>query len=258
MRCRLGNSSQPSVALLGQHVTWINNHFEAVDHSAGDDLTLQCHTCRAASANLLTWLGWLRAVENFSVTWGNTVITPPHQGPELGLPFGMGAVAVDLLPQTKSNQTAATDIVIAYTTSLGKSLSLWLKRLWALCPLAACLPFAYVLCHELALPWTSHYFWYTFVYLLLSVQRLLDNPFLQKFDKSPGKDLPEKFWSFNMYCRGGRGVVSWKRPGNTRVATLAEMVEYGCWRISCSSLDMPTAYLEWSMADRVCITFFCM
>jgi hypothetical protein len=258
MKRRLGDSSQPSVALLDQHVTWMNDHFESVYRSAGDDLTLQRSTCRAASANLLAWLGWLRAVENSSVTWGDTVVTRPQRGPELGLLLGMGAVAMDLLPQTKSNQTATADVVIAYTTASGKSLGLWLDRLWAACPPAARLPSAYVLCHDSGIPWTSHYFRYTFVYPLLSVMRSLGDPFLQKFDESPGKGLAENFWSFNMYRRGGRGMVSRKRPGNTRAATPAETVEHGCWRISRSSLDMPTAYLEWSVADRVCITFFCM
>ena len=197
-------------------------------------------------------------VENFSVTWGDTAITLPVRGPELGLPLGMGVVAMDLLPQTKSNQTATADVIIAYTTASGKSLGRWLSRLWSLCPRSERLPSSYVLCHKSGLPWTSHYFRYTYVYPLLSLQRSLGDPFLLKFDESPGKGLAENFWSFNMYRRGGRGMVSKKRPGNTRAATPAETVEHGRWRINRSSLDMPTAYLEWSTADRVCITFFCM
>ena len=47
---------------------------------------------------------------------------------------------MDLLPQTKSNQTATADVVIAYVTASGKSLGLWLERLWDLCPAAARLP----------------------------------------------------------------------------------------------------------------------
>jgi hypothetical protein len=43
-----------------------------------------------------------------------------------------------------------------------------------------------------------------------------------------------------------------------RTATPAEVVEHSCWRISRSTLDMPTAYLEWSVADRSAITYFCM
>jgi hypothetical protein len=170
----------------------------------------------------------------------------------------MGAVELDLLLQTESNQTDMADVVLAYETASGKSLGLWLGRLWSICPRASCRPSAYVLCHESGAPWTSHYFCYTYVYPLLSVQRLLGDPFLQQFDESPGKGLAENFWSFNMYRQGGRGMMSKKRPGNTWAATPAETVEDGRWRLSCSSLDIPTAYLEWSKADRVCITFFCM
>mgnify|MGYP002812746158 CR=1 FL=1 len=50
-------------------------------------------------------------------------MTPPHRGPELGLPLGMGAVAMDLLPQTKSNQTATADVVIASMQPLPVNLS---------------------------------------------------------------------------------------------------------------------------------------
>jgi hypothetical protein len=47
-----------------------------------------------------------------------------------------------------------------------------------------------------------------------------------------------------MYRRGGQGVVYKKRPGNTWAATPAETVEHGRWRLSRSSLDMRTAYIE--------------
>jgi hypothetical protein len=52
-----------------------------------------------------------------------------------------------------------------------------------------------------------------------------------------------------MYRRGGRNQVSRKRASNLRAATPAEVVEHGRWRVSRSTLDMPTAYLEWSVAD---------
>ena len=107
-------------------------------------------------------------------------------------------------------------------------------------------------------PWTSHNFRYTHVYPLLALQCSLGDPYLAKFDESLGKGLVENFWSFNMYRRGGRNHVSRKRPSNSCKVTPAEVVEHGRWRISCSSLDMPTAYLEWSVADRTTITYFCL
>jgi hypothetical protein len=41
MKRRLGDHSRPSVALLDQHVTWMDNHFEAVFLAAPDDPSLQ-------------------------------------------------------------------------------------------------------------------------------------------------------------------------------------------------------------------------
>jgi hypothetical protein len=117
---------------------------------------------------------------------------------------------------------------------------------------------AFVLCHSTGVPWTSHYFRYTYVYPLLALQRTLGDAYLSKFDETPGKGLAENYWSFNMYRRGGRNHVSRKRKSNICAATPAEVVEQGRWRISRSTLDMPTAYLEWSVADRLALTYFCM
>jgi hypothetical protein len=117
---------------------------------------------------------------------------------------------------------------------------------------------SYVLCHPDGSPWTSHYYRYTFVYPLLALQRTLGDAYLSKFDESPGKGLQENYWSFNMYRRGGRNLVSRKRVNNFRAASTAEVVEHGRWRISRGTLDMPTAYLEWSTADRSALTYFCM
>jgi hypothetical protein len=116
----------------------------------------------------------------------------------------------------------------------------------------------YILCHDNGTPWTSHYFRYTYVYPLLALQRTLGDAYLAKFDESLGKGLAKNYWSFNMYRRGGRNHVSRKRASNTRAATPAEVVEHGRWRVSRSTLDMPTAYLEWLVADRSAIIYFCM
>jgi hypothetical protein len=96
------------------------------------------------------------------------------------------------------------------------------------------------------------------VYPLLAVQRTLGDAYLAKFDETMGKGLIENYWSFNMYRRGGRNHVSRKCASNRRAATPAEVVEHGRWRISRSTLDMPTSYLKWSVADRSAITYFCM
>jgi hypothetical protein len=257
MRRRIGDKTHPSAVLLDQHITWMDAHFKAV-YLAATDLDVQLETCRAAIANLLAWLAWLRAVETFSVRWGRISIVRPVDGPQEGLPGGMGIIKVDLQAQTKSSQTRTADMVIAYTTASDKSLGWWLEELRELIPLPMLLPDNYALCHADGSPWTSHYFRHKHVYPLLSLQRSLGDAYLVKFDESVGKGLIPNFWSFNMYRRGARGQVSCQRPSNLRKATYAEVIEHGRWKVNRSSLDMPTAYLEWSNADRVTITYFCM
>jgi hypothetical protein len=171
----------------------------------------------------------------------------------------MGVILVNLLEQSKSSQARVADMVIAYETAAGKNLGWWLSTLRNILPYPGRVPSSYVLCHPNGSPWTSHYFRYTHIYPLLSLQRSLgDAYYLAKFDETIGKGLAENYWSFNMYRRGGRNHVSRKRPSNLRQATTAEVVEHGRWRISRSTLDMPTAYLEWSIADRTSVSYFCM
>jgi hypothetical protein len=166
MKRRLGNNVKPPVVLLDRHVSWM--HFETIYLSSVNDPVLWRSTYRAAATHLIAWLGWLRTGENFGLTWGNTSMMPTHLGPEIGLPLGMGAVELDLLLQTKSNQTDMADVGIAYETASGKSLGLWLGRfLWSICPRAARCPSASILCHESGLSWTSHYFCYTYPMFIL-------------------------------------------------------------------------------------------
>jgi hypothetical protein len=257
MRRRLGDESNPSAALLDQHVAWIDRHFNDVYATTLDPI-VKVNACRAAVTTLLAWLAWLRAVETFSARWGGLAVVRPDLGPQEGLPLGMGIIKLDLPDQTKSCQTRVVDMILAYTTASGKSLGLWLERLGDLLPPEMLTPDSYIICHADGSPWTSHYFRYTHLYPLLCLQRSLGDQYLSKFDESPGKGLIQNFWSFNMFRRGARGQVSRKRPSNIRKATYAEVIEHGRWKVSRSSLDMPTAYLEWSNADRVTITYFCM
>jgi hypothetical protein len=154
MKWRLGNSAQPSVALLDQHVTWMNNHFKDVYQSAVEDPTLQ--PSHAASTNLLAWLGWLWAIKNFSVTWGDTVVMPLYRGHGHG-PFTPDKVESDCRCWCGHWK----NILACGLTACG---------LFVHSRLACCL---HTFCVTSQVPWTSHYFCYTFVYPLLSVQRSL-------------------------------------------------------------------------------------
>jgi hypothetical protein len=118
-----------------------------------------------------------------------------------------------------------------------------------------CLPASCI--HPHLCPWTSHYYRYTFFYPALYLLHALGDPYLGKYNESPGLELTKAFWSFNTIWRTARSVVAKKRAKTRRKATPLETVEHGRWRLSRSSLDMPTAYLEMSIEDRLCITLFC-
>jgi hypothetical protein len=196
MKRRIGDKSNPSNVLLDHHITWMNRHFME-NYRAATNLSVKSAISRAAIANLLAWLAWLRALETFSVKSGGVAITRPEHGPQHGLPLGMGIIQVDLQTQTKSSQTRIADMVVAYRTGSGKNLGWWLEALWGLLPYPMRVPSAYIICNNTGTPWTSHYFRYTYVYPLLALQRSFGDPFLSKFDESPGKGLQENYWSFN-------------------------------------------------------------
>jgi hypothetical protein len=232
MRRRIGDQSNPSAVLLDRHITWMDNHFKGI-YTSSAVRAIKIDACRSAITVLLAWLGWLRAVETFSVRWGDLTTIRPEHGPQEGLPLGMGILKLNLM-------------------------GLGLGHLRELLPPELLTPENYILCHANGLPWTSHHFRYTYLYPLMCLQRSLGDPYLGKFDESPGKGLIQNFWSFNRFRRGARSHVSRKRPSNRRKATYAKAIEHGRWKVSRGSLDMPTAYLEWSNADQVTITYFCM
>jgi hypothetical protein len=66
MKRRIGDKSFPSAVILDQHVSWMNAHFLHVYQSA-TTLKIRLEMCKAAVINLIAWLGWLRAVETFSI-----------------------------------------------------------------------------------------------------------------------------------------------------------------------------------------------
>jgi hypothetical protein len=180
----------------------------------------------------------------------------PFKGPTLGLPTGIGVILAKLLPQMKSNQVATADVVMAYTWASGMSLGLWFNCLEALLPPSECMPAAFIMAHCEGRAWTSHYYRYTHFYPVLGLMRSLGDPYLKKYDETKGKELIKAFHSFNTMRRSAGSIASKKRPQTIPMAAPAQVIKHGRWRINRSSLDMPTAYLEWPIADQVCITQF--
>lgn len=257
LRRRLGDNPKPSVVLLIHHMQWLADYYEQLYRQATSPL-VRTNACRAAVTHLMSYLGWLRALETFGVRWGDVALVEPADGPTVGLPTGIGVVLLTLLAQTKSSQTATADVVIAYTTVSGLSLGTWLHRLRACLNPRELQPDSFVIASPSGVAWSSHHYRYTYLYPALSVLRATGDAYLRKYDGSPGKTLQAALWGFNTQRRTGRSVVSKKRATTSRKATPAEEVEHGRWRLSRSSLSMPLAYLEWSLEDRFCITFFCM
>jgi hypothetical protein len=256
MKRRIGEHSKPATPLLESHVRWIEDLVEN-QFRAATNARQRRKACRIAITNLIGWLAWLRASETFSLQWKDIENVPPALGPRLGLPEGVGVVLLRLLAQTKSAQSRTADVVVAYTTASGLSLGKWLTRLqaelgsdWS--------PDSYLLCHENGRAWTSHHYRHTYMLPFLETQRQLGDPFLAKFDGSPGNSIADKFWSFHAYRRGARTHVSRKRATNRRKATDMEVNEHGRWRRARGSMRMATAYLEWSFEDRVMLTVLCM
>ena len=258
MRRRLGDNAVPAVALLAQHVRWIDRQMEEVFQMATSSTKKQ-EACRVALVNLFGWLYWLRGGEVFGLRHCDTEIVHPSHHASESLPPGVGAVKLRLSEQTKSDRYKQADVIGSYFTGSGFSPGIWLERLRIeLNILDPATNTDYIFRHTTGGAWDSRFYRTTHLYPMLETQRMLGDPFLAKFDGSPGNSIAEKFWSFHCYRRGGRTHVSKKRPGCGRKATRAEVVEHARWRLSQGSMDMPTAYLEWTLADRVTMTLCCM
>jgi hypothetical protein len=128
MCARRGNAPVPSVELHVQQIAWMDTY---LDQLFGVSHTPEPKRLYARAGLALTgaWLSWLRSGELFGMDWdGNTVIEP-EDGPQHGLPSGVGAILWKLLEQTKSNRTSRADVPMAYTTGSGFSLGKWMHRL---------------------------------------------------------------------------------------------------------------------------------
>ena len=128
MKNRLGDNVQPSIALLGRHIHWIDNILETQFHGCFNPRQ-QATVCRGAVGNLMGWMGWLRGGEQFHLRWCDTTVVSPASGLTVGLPPGMGMVALQLLEQTKSAQSFRADVIVAFSMGPGLSLGTWIERL---------------------------------------------------------------------------------------------------------------------------------
>jgi hypothetical protein len=254
MAKRASDHSKPPIALTLAQVCWIMTRLES--------MWTMCPTpagrreiAAAAVTNLLGWLGWLRSRELFSLTWGDITITRLAHGPRLGLPLGVGAIELRLLPETKTNRTKVADVVIAYICASGLTPGLWLDRLRQVWDPTH--PHEFLIQGKNGHPWSSQYFRCQHLYVWLRQMRSEGDPFLQAFTDVSGNRIEDKYYSFGTYCRGGRSSCT-KRNNGTQQATPDEVYEHGRWTRRISKENMPTRYNEFTLEDWLNITLLCM
>lgn len=259
MAARLGEDSTPSEALLAVHVRYLDDHLhELFDRT--EDRRTRLEIAQAGFSNLNLWCAWLRGGEHFSLRFSDVVCVRPPQGPTVNLPEGVGCLMEDLKEDTKTSRTRMADVIIAYTTGSGFSPGLWYDRILDLEDLTdqqAVNDQRYICRHSNGTVWTSKHLRATYLWPSLTQQRLEGEPTLQRFDGSPGNSIAERFYSSHAWRRGANSHVSRKRPGCRRKATDREVVEHGRWNKPREQLEMPVAYRQWSIADRLAITLLC-
>ena len=94
MRRRLGNNAVPSVALLAQHVGWIDRQMEEVFQMATTSTKKQ-EACRVALGNLFGWLYWLQGGEGFGLRHCDTKSVHPFHHASESLPPRRGCCQIE-------------------------------------------------------------------------------------------------------------------------------------------------------------------
>ena len=260
MSGRLGTESTPATALLFRHVHYMDSVFDTNFRNA-TTFDAKRRWALAGLANLAFWLGWLRSMEVFSLTFDDVTVVFPDQGPLHDLPPGLGMVLFRLLPQTKTNRTSTADVVVAFKTMSGLSPGHWSERLSFLLFGTRHWPAsqAPIFCESDGTLWSSHFFRVNFVYPCLTQLQAGGDPYLRPFH-GDGNTITDKFWSMHMYRRGARSHVS--RGGSHdnfkfKIAKPMQVYEHGRWRRRRMSEAIDLQYNEWTYADRLHITLFC-
>jgi hypothetical protein len=119
------HSQQLSTALLEQCVKWIDDLAENQLCQAFTPKQRKAACQTAIISDLLGWLGWLQAMDSFSLQLKDVFSVEPWLGPTVGLPESQGMVLLRLLAQTKSQQSVAADVVLARSAASGFSIGKW-------------------------------------------------------------------------------------------------------------------------------------
>lgn len=109
MSACIGTEAKPSIALLDQHIWYLDTSLEQRFREA-TTVDAKVEIARAALVNLITWLGWLRANETLSITFEDLEISLPGDSARHDLPDVVGLILICLLDQKKSDRTRAADL----------------------------------------------------------------------------------------------------------------------------------------------------
>jgi hypothetical protein len=266
MSRRLGENSNPATTLLGKHIAWIDEYLEKAYTMAvkTNQRTLARELAQAGACNLISWLAWLRGGETFGIRWQDLMIVMPGDGASHDLPAHAGAVGIKLLEQTKTNRASVADVIIAFCTASGLCVGKWILRMRLFCipnstldhPSEWSTDDRLLFSHDAGRVWDSDFYRHAYLFPLLQAQRLEGDPYLRKYDGSPGHSITEAFFSMHSYRRGGRTHVS--KPGARRKPTMEEINEHGRWRRRRSSESMAEQYRQWTLCDRLALTLVYM
>jgi hypothetical protein len=209
LRRRVGDHPNPSTVLQDHHIHWLNRYFQSLYQQASKRHQW-LDAAHAGVTHLMSYLGWLRALETFRMRWSDLTVVRPEDGPTIGLPPMLGAILMTLLEQTKSSQHATADVVVACITYSGLSLGNWLALLAADLPSGETESNAFVLCKSNGSAWTSHLYRHKFLYPALYACQASGDPFLRQFNGIDRPTIPMAFWSFNTQRRTGCSNASKK------------------------------------------------
>lgn len=254
---RLGDEAAPSIALLDRHVRTLEADLNRLFLNARTNAERR-EFALAGFLTLILWLAWLRSMEAISLKWCDVTVIAPQDGARVDLPIGLGAVLLGLLPETKTSRTRRADVVCAYETLSGYSLGRWATRARVYAYDGELSP---IFIHPDGTPWTSRYFRERYLYPSLRSQQAAGDALLKAFDMLTGPNsIAAKFWSLHCMRRGARTQVT--RGG--RIASYRfmkaspdQVYEHGRWERKRSGEKIDVVYREWTIRDRVKITFYC-
>ena len=177
-------------------------------HQKYDLIAAQC-------AELIAWLGWLRASELFTLRREDVELVPPSNGAVYGLPPNVGVILFQLLPSTKSSRNKQVDIVITWHTASGLNLGFWLRHLFNIMDvLKWSSPHSFLFrSNSESSHWSSNYFRTTHLYPLLHLQYLQGDVTLRHIQPTSSHGIPYHFYSMHSYRRGAKTFPTRKREG---------------------------------------------